>query len=253
MDRNSPNIGTDQAIHSAIRVKAAQLAGSYGFAADECADLQQDLWLDCVVRHRRFDPALSTEGTFVKFVINNRIASLIATRQAGCRDHRRCRHSLDDFSGKEGTARIGDGIAADERDFWTEGAKLPWPEHLELRIDVDSAIRLLPPDLAMIARMIGSSSIVEISRHLAIPRATLYRRIAAIREIFASVGLDRYVRKIRNGTNGRRTDSISRHPGPTDSRPSPTSPSVKFSLRNRPNENDKRFPRGAHTERSRNL
>jgi RNA polymerase sigma-70 factor (ECF subfamily) len=200
MDSESTYIGTDPTIQSTIRIKAAQLAGCYGFRWADREDIQQELWLDAFVRFRRFDASRSSRRTFLCRVVNHRIATLIKTRSASCRDFTRCQRSLDEPVTRDRFGQLGDAVSAGEYTSQLGRPSLSWGEHAELRADIDKAIALLPAEQATIAKLLESAGVGEIARQLAVPRATIYRRIAAIREAFGAVGLDQYLRQPRQGS-----------------------------------------------------
>ena len=184
----------EPSVRALIRVKAAQLLrAGYDYRPDERDDLQQDLWLDAYVRSRKFDKARSGRHTFLSRVVNNRVANLIAERRAGCRDYRACVRSLDEPDGQDGLRRFGETLSADEYESRLGLRSMPWVRQLELRADVERAIALLPPDLAVVAGLLMSVGAVEVARRLNLSRATVYRRIGGIREVFHAAGLEGYL------------------------------------------------------------
>jgi hypothetical protein len=74
----------------------------------------------------------------------------------------------------------------------------PQRKHPPLEIDVDSVMSSLPAELATIAVLLKSVSVVDATQRLLLSRASVYRRINAIRRIFNSAGLDLYLS--RSGT-----------------------------------------------------
>ena len=71
----------------------------------------------------------------------------------------------------------------------------PAAELVELAVDVARVIECLPGELAIVARMLldGEPDTV-VARRLGISRATLYRRIGQLRQVFRQAGLDGYRR-----------------------------------------------------------
>ena len=184
----------EPSVRALIRVKAAQLLrAGYDYRPDERDDLQQDLWLDAYVRSRKFDKARSGRHTFLSRVVNNRVANLIAERRAGCRDYRACMRSLDEPDGQDGLGRFGETLSADEYESRMGRRSMPWVQRAELRADVQRVIALLPPDLAVVAGLLMSVGAVEVARRLNLSRATVYRRIGGIREVFHAAGLEGYL------------------------------------------------------------
>jgi RNA polymerase sigma-70 factor (ECF subfamily) len=187
----------DQTVLRVVHNKAARLAGTNGFSRSDREDIQQELLVDYFVRVRKFDPAKSSCRTFLYRVVRHRIASLLDAQHAACRNHRLCRDSLD------GPAQVvtgeaiplGDFVSFDECEFRIGRHALSSGERQDLRIDVDRVIATLPYELAAIADLLRSVGVVETANQLGVPRSTVYRRITAIRAVFARAGLDLYVRR----------------------------------------------------------
>jgi RNA polymerase sigma-70 factor (ECF subfamily) len=189
----------DNALLNIVRIKAAGLTGTYGFSPSDRDDIRQELLLDCVIRFSKFDPGKSSRHSFLHRVVNNRVATLVEGQRAGCRDYRVCRSSLNDqieLAAGE-SEELGETVSSDDYESRIGRSTLSARERAELQIDVDSVISLLPLDLAAVAVLLRSVSIAEAARRLRLSRATVYRRITDIREIFAEAGLDNYLRNSR--------------------------------------------------------
>ena len=171
------------------RAKAARLAGKYGISREEAQDVGQDLLADLIARWPDFNPAKSTGGTFIRRVMENRLATMISARHALCRDYRRnvspgrCEGSpfVPEQTGLQ--ASIDSEIA-------------------NLAIDIQRLRKRLRPELAAIALLLPSKKRPEIIRVLGISRSTLYRRIRELRAVAIGLGLDRYLP--RSTPRGRR-------------------------------------------------
>jgi len=191
-----------------IRWKAVRLGGRGVFAGYDAQDLQQDMWLKCWEASRRFDGSRSCLRTFLERAIDNLIASMMEARRAACRDFGRCRLSLSDpaASTSGDPAEFGDLVSDDAYRMRFGLTSLSSYERTELEVDVERIIATLPRELAVIATQLKSLSVVETVHLLGIPRATLYRRIADIRDMFEVAGLCNYLmRNASNGRNGRFT------------------------------------------------
>jgi DNA-directed RNA polymerase specialized sigma24 family protein len=186
-------IWLDPGVWRTICSKARGLVGSYGFTSADCDDLQQEAALDLHLRRRFYDPARSGRRTFVQRVVSNRFANLIAERRAGRRDYRACLRSLDEPDGQDGLRRFGETLSADDYESQMGRRSMLWAQHAELRADVQRVIALLPPDLAAVAGLLMSVGAVEVARRLNLSRATVYRRIGGIREVFHAAGLEGYL------------------------------------------------------------
>jgi len=188
-------IEVDPSVANAIRWKAAQLIGTNGFAPAEREDLEQDMLHDCLRRLRRFDPSRSSRRGFQHRVVRHRASTLVEAQRAGRRDFRLCRDSLDApvQLARGESIPLRDTISADDYDARSGRSALPSCQRTELQIDVAGVIAGLPPELRPVAAELKSATIVEASRRLGISRATVYRHIGRIREVFAAAGLDRYL------------------------------------------------------------
>jgi RNA polymerase sigma-70 factor (ECF subfamily) len=192
-----------------VRIHAARLIGRYGFATADRDDINQELLWACLDGQRRYNPAKSSRRTFLSRVARNQVANLRDSQSAACRDYRLCTDSLNDpapFVTSE-SITLSDTISTDARGVWVGRYTLSSWEREELRIDVAKAISSLPDKLAGIARLLMSVSAIEAGRQLAIPRATVYRRIAEIRGVFAAQGLHLYFTAQRNSPSKRRRNS----------------------------------------------
>jgi RNA polymerase sigma-70 factor (ECF subfamily) len=188
-------IALDTALLNVVRAKAMSLAGTYGFSQSDRDDIGQELLLDSIVRLRKFDPAKSSRGCFVRRIVNNRVATLIEGQMAGRRDYRACRSSLSDpiDFGVGESVELGDTVSGDDYEGRMGRCALSSSERTELQIDVARLIAALPAELAAVAVVLKSAGVVEAGRRLGLSRSTLYRRLTPIRAAFAAAGLDAYL------------------------------------------------------------
>jgi DNA-directed RNA polymerase specialized sigma24 family protein len=169
--------------------KARQLAGKYGFRYDEKEDIEQELRLACLKRSSCFDPTRSKPHTFMRLVVNHRVAALIESQKAQCRDYR-LRRSLEDSC--DGTDRTFSGLAdfvfSQNQRQWT---RFEYNQHRQL--DIQRAVTNLPPLLRHICRLlIAIDDVSLVAAAAGISRATLYRRIQQIRQRFIEAKLQDY-------------------------------------------------------------
>jgi DNA-directed RNA polymerase specialized sigma24 family protein len=195
----------DAALLKIVRAKAAGLIGTYGFSPSDGDDIRQELVLDCIIRFRKFDPAKSSCRSFVSRIVNNRVATLVEGQRARCRDYRACRSSLNDqieFAPGE-SMELAERVSADEYEARIGRSVLSARDRVELQIDVARVIATLPQELAAIANLLRSVGVGETSHQLGVPRSTLYRRIADIRELFESAGLHLYLNCLETAPSKR--------------------------------------------------
>ena len=198
-------VGIDSALLAVVRVTAAGLAGEYGFNGIDFEDIRQELLLDCLFRLRKFDPARSSRRSFLHRVVGHRVATLVSAQRAACRDYRLCRDSLDAPIpvSADDSIKLGETVSGDAYDAGMGRSVRSSCERSELRIDVDNVISRLPAELAAVAVLLKSESVVEVARRLGVSRATTYRRLAQIRDVFAAAGLDAYLGQFQRRCSAR--------------------------------------------------
>jgi len=176
-----------------IRFKARQLAGKYGFRPDEREDIEQSLILDCLQRLRRFDPGRGSRQSFGCGVVGHAVATLIEARRARHRGYGVPHVSLDashDFEGADAYFLISEDQYRARMGLHSS----PLEQILAIEIDVNLAVAALPCDLARICRLLMDlESTTQVAVVIGISRATLHRRIQAIRQAFLLYALFRYI------------------------------------------------------------
>jgi hypothetical protein len=161
--------------------KAGQLAGRYGFSKDDREDLKQDFIWDYLRRCRHHDPNRSPCRAFVIHVLQNRVATLIASQKAQSRDYRRWGGSLD--------TSVENSWSALRLNLTDETP----PGIQDLRIDLSRVVAALPAALAEVTKLLASHTPTEAATALSVPRLRVYRRIAELRTIFRRAGLEEYL------------------------------------------------------------
>ncbi len=170
-----------------IRIKAQQLIRRPEFTQSDRADIEQELWLDLLLRFARFDGDRARHETFVNMVVNHKVATLIEARQAGKRDHRIPTYSLDE------EIVDGDGDPIQREAITRCEALQEMPRPSDLGMDLDRAVRRLPHDLQLLAARLSSESITEISRTTGVPRSTLNDHVRKLRRFLEDQHLREYL------------------------------------------------------------
>ena len=181
----------DQRICRTVTALAWKVARSLGCrAASEFHDIQQELWLDYLARVAKYDCSKSSPYTFANLVMKNRAAELSVTLQ-----------SLNHLTVLSEKSEVDSGTS---KVLGADSAALRRIGELELSSDVRTAMRRLPPDLAEVAHtLMECDSITEAALKLQVSRSTVYRRLAAMKKIFAAAGLSTHVLPSRvSGNNG---------------------------------------------------
>jgi RNA polymerase sigma-70 factor (ECF subfamily) len=177
-----------------VRFKARELVKTSSVPQSDRDDIAQDLLLDILRRLPRFDPGRSSRSAFIRRVIANRIATILAARRAQRRDPARCRESLnDEILDVDGTSvERAESLDADccmRRDGSEVGAA---ERRRDLRVDLDATVASLPPHLRDLCTRLERSTVTEIAAELGVPRGTVRGRIKTIRRHFRAAGLDDY-------------------------------------------------------------
>jgi RNA polymerase sigma-70 factor (ECF subfamily) len=180
----------DSAILKLTRLKSRYLVGKYGFGRHDAEDIQHELLLDYLKRSGSFDTSHFRRETFVRLVINHRIATIIEAQRAACRDYRVCWVSLDQPTGhrERNSLKLIDVMEDNASPF------RQFESSLNLSLEVERVLRKLPADLRHLCRMLmQSENCAEAATMAGISRATLYRRIQWIREAFTRAGFQCYL------------------------------------------------------------
>jgi len=195
MDARNKRNNLDDSTIRYIRFAARRLIGRYGFTSEDQRDLEQDLTLDLLGHLPGYDPGRAKLSTFVKMVVDQRIAALIDAQKAAKRNYTLRIHSLDeriyDDDG-EWIPRI-ETIATD---VWFRARGEPGytiEEHIQLCIDLRRVEARLAPDERQLFAWLWAKPIVDISREMGIPRTTLYDRIEKLRIILERLGMRDYL------------------------------------------------------------
>ena len=172
-----------------IKYKAKQLVGRAGFTKSDRHDLEQELMLDLLRRLPKFNPDRAKRNSFIAKVVEHKVATIIESQKAGIRDYRLCCCSLND------RFEDGEGGSIELEEYLHRTGKLSSPENEppSLTIDVQKAIKQLPPELRKLSKRLETKSVSEISRDTGIPRGTIYDSIKKMRTIFEAAGLKDYL------------------------------------------------------------
>jgi len=179
-----------------IRFKARKLARTTASPEIDWEDFAQDMRLDLWRRLLKYDPDKAKFETFVARVVEHKVASIIESRQASCRDYRRCRHSLNDpLKVEEGAdpAERGDMLDQDARHLRKGDAGQPPEEYVGLARDLQAILPSLPPELRDLCRRLMSRTPTEVEQETGIARGTLYESIQKIRRRFEKARLKEYL------------------------------------------------------------
>ena len=179
-----------------VNIKATQLVGKAGFTFDDVEDIKQDMILDLLERLTKYDPSRSNYKLFVTCVVDRKGRNLIRHRQMEMRDHRREACSLNDeidVGEDEPVQRLAT-ISQDDHDIRTGKYRRPAEEREHLRLDLETVLADLSPELRQAAVMLQTMPVSQVARELGIPRRTFREKhLVQLHEAFAAKGLNHYL------------------------------------------------------------
>ena len=177
--------------------KAWQLAGLAGFTPQDVEDLAQELTLRLFQRHPALDPGDPRHQAFATAVVDQCVANLLRDRRARKRDVRGV-GSLDApaAAGDDGRPTPAATISRHERDARLGVSPREEGDLAQLKLDVESVLAGLPPDLRDLAERLKGQSVAEIVRDLGVARSSLYPNIRRLRRRFENCGLKDYLQKL---------------------------------------------------------
>ena len=76
-----PRLGATSAYaRDLIRHKASKMIGKCGLTYDDCEDLEQELYLDLLLRLAKFDPDKASLNTFMARVVDHQVSKILRHR-----------------------------------------------------------------------------------------------------------------------------------------------------------------------------
>ena len=181
-----------------VKHKAAQLVGRKGFNESDVEDIEQDLHSDLLARLPKCESRGECDETVVARLVDHRIASIIASREAVSRDYRRAAFSLnEDVSDGEG--RMVERVEAVAEEDYCRLTGRHYRSHewlCDLANDVRLALIGVSKDLKELCRDLMSMNVSDICRMRGVSRGSVYEKIGQLREIFRRFGLESYVRPV---------------------------------------------------------
>ena len=177
-----------------IRQKARQLVRHPGFSKSDRPDIEQELAIELVQKFCQFDPARARETTFIARVIENKVVSLVRTRQAEKRHFRRNGKSLNETisDGEGGSVERAQTVDAANAKRHTGQVPRSDEEVARLKLDIDEVLETLPADLRKLAKMLTEMTEYAASRQLGKSRRQVANDVGRLRERFEDAGLREY-------------------------------------------------------------
>jgi len=157
------NAGAESYIIEQAGLRARLLAATAGFLPDEVDDARQDLLLDCLRRSARYDSARGDWDGFVRGVMRNHAAVLVA---------RRCRRVRREVLAGD---LVDPGSEIPEEAFFESLRPCDARAELDAPIDVRRALRQLPCQLQRLASLLGEMPIHDVCLRMGKSRSRVYQ------------------------------------------------------------------------------
>jgi DNA-directed RNA polymerase specialized sigma24 family protein len=183
-----------------LRVEAFRAWRSLSRFGYESEDLRQEFALRLLQTHASYEPLRSSTATFTSRVCRSRSLQLVEAASCGKRGGGIVPRSLSDplkvrdHADSAEVSELADTISEDGVASRTGRRSRSALEVMALRLDVERVVRELPTELANVAELLAAGvPVVAVARMLGVSRATVNRRITALREVFRAAGLDGYM------------------------------------------------------------
>lgn len=171
---------------------AVRLVGKLGITDSDQEDIVQELLFKLAKRLHKYDPAIPWRN-FVKMIYKRHVATMLEARRCHTRGgdivHLSLSEVVLDAEGQEAT--LGDLARKDHVPRLSNDAVLLDHDQIDLRMDVDEAIRRLPSKLQRLAELLKYYSPSEAAKELKVPRTTVYANMLKIREAFEKMGIEK--------------------------------------------------------------
>ena len=195
MQHTNPFEGLDDYAVNLIRYKTRRLIGQAGYTRSDQEDIEQDLSLHLRQQLPKYNPRKGTLKTFINTVLDNKIRAMVAARTTSQFDFRQHDFSLDETIETETGDRVSRGEAVDSEEYLMLTGRINRKafDTLEMRIDVQCAVSLLPADLQTLCARLQERTIVDIAREDGVSRHKIDELRRRIAFLFLEHGLDEYV------------------------------------------------------------
>lgn len=158
--------------------KAQELAGQCGFSRSDGDDIEQSLLLGLMERWPKFNPEECSPKEFISWAIGRGVADLI-------RDQQR-RHEFEPTETQPIERLLSDDAVSIPASC-VEDDPVP---HLDLKIDLETILATLPPEIEQVGRLLMSGNISQAARELGISRRTVRDRVQKLREALQAAGYE---------------------------------------------------------------
>lgn len=186
--------GLDDYAVNLIRYKTRRLIGQAGFSKSDQEDIEQDLSLHLRRQLSKHNPRKGTLKTFINTVLNNKIRTMVSARLTSQFDFRQHECSLDELVEVDTGEMVSRAEAIDAEEYLMATGRLNRRtlDAVEMRIDVQCAVSMLPADLRNLCARLQERTIVDIAREDGVTRQKIDELRRRIAFLFLEHGLDEY-------------------------------------------------------------
>ena len=178
-----------------IRHKTRRLIGQAGFTQSDREDIETDLALHLWQNLPQYDPAKGSHKTFVNFILENKIRTIVRSQTNSHYDVRMHESSLDEQIGIEygDTVSRGDLIDAEDYLMSIGCQSRSTLELVELRADIHRIVARLSPEMQDLCAHLSLTDIKDASHAMGLPRYKVYDLIRRLRFLFEEGSLGEYI------------------------------------------------------------
>lgn len=175
-----------------VRHWARRLVRELRLPATDLADVEQELWLDLVIRWPGYDARRASPKTFAARIVESRAATLRENMRKSAR--RRARQIPSETG--DGCDDPSDGDVRSKQGHWpaqdVRGLTAPEGDRA-LADDLDSVLSRLPDSLRDLCRRLMIEDVSGVARQTGLSRAAIYRRIKIARARFVAAEVHEYL------------------------------------------------------------
>ena len=184
----------DPQISQIIQQNAGRLIGQDGITRHDAEAIRQELTAHVIQKLDSFDPQLGELTAFAAAVVRRRMISILRSRRAGKRDHRRITSlNVEIAVPGEAPTELANTISDRELDGRLHRHRRTDHEIRALATDLAKVVAKLPPQWQRMLQLRATHSMSQIAEELQVPRTTLNSWMSEIRRVCEVAGLNEYL------------------------------------------------------------
>ncbi|MDH4201381.1 MAG: hypothetical protein OEV87_00610 [Phycisphaerae bacterium] len=182
-----------------IEILAKELIGKCGITPDDLEDIEQEMMIDLLRRLGNYDRSKAKLTTFIKRVLERKIANILRQR---CTEkeflNRSClslEKSIQSYDTPGEHITLGDTVTTEYYDKTVRGKMRSREDERQLVFDVRQIVAVFPDELRIACEhLLSGKSVSETANLVGIKRSTFYEKVLApIREAFQAADLKNYL------------------------------------------------------------